>query len=68
MRHLAMTGFDETIARQRDHRSQQRSRRAFEPTELEQVISPQVAKQMVKMMEVVVEDGTAKRAQVPVIE
>jgi cell division protein FtsI (penicillin-binding protein 3) len=37
----------------------------FEPTELEQVISPQVAQQMVKMMEVVVEDGTAKRAQVP---
>ena len=37
----------------------------FEPTELEQVISPQVARQMVSMMEVVVEDGTAKRAQVP---
>ena len=33
----------------------------FEPTELEQVISPQVAQQMVTMMEVVVEDGTAKR-------
>jgi len=36
----------------------------FEPTELQQVVTPQVAKQMVKMMEVVVEDGTAKRAQV----
>ncbi len=37
----------------------------FEPTELQQVVSPQVAQQMLTMMETVVDDGTAKRAQTP---
>jgi cell division protein FtsI (penicillin-binding protein 3) len=36
----------------------------FEPSELQQVVSPNVAQQMLTMMEAVVKDGTAKRAQV----
>ena len=36
----------------------------FEPSELQQVVSPTVAQQMLTMMEAVVKDGTAKRAQV----
>ncbi len=38
---------------------------SFEPTEQEQVVSPRVARQMLTMMETVVDDGTAKKAQVP---
>lgn len=37
----------------------------FEPSELQQVVSPTVAQQMLTMMEAVVNDGTAKRAQIP---
>ena len=37
----------------------------FEPTELDQVVAPHVAKQMLTMMETVVDDGTAKKAQTP---
>ena len=37
----------------------------FEPTQIQEVVSEKVADQMMEMMQVVVEDGTAKNARVP---